>query len=105
MTKFAMIPNRLAVLSVVLAASTIVAAAGPARVQSDAKKPAVIAMDDAQIKRAGIELRQAGPSPIARPVTVPSTIVPDAGRVAYVSIKVFRSLRSRSTRARSHDAA
>ena len=87
-----MIPNRLAVLSVLLAASTMVAATGPARAQSDAKKPAVIAMDDAQIKFAGIDLKQAAPAPIARRVNVPGTIVADAGRVAHVSIKVAGSV-------------
>jgi cobalt-zinc-cadmium efflux system membrane fusion protein len=63
--------------------------AAPAAGQSEAAKPGVIAMDDARIKLAGIELRQAGPSPIARRLTVPGTIVPDAGRVAHVSVNLF----------------
>ncbi|SFJ42582.1 efflux RND transporter periplasmic adaptor subunit [Bradyrhizobium sp. cf659] len=51
-------------------------------------KPAVIVMDDERIKLAEIELREAGPAPIARRLTVPGTIVPDAGRVAHVSVKL-----------------
>lgn len=65
-------------------ASTMV----PASAQSDSAKPAAIVMDDERIKLAGIELRRAGPASIARRLTVPGTIVPDAGRVAHVSIKV-----------------
>jgi len=51
-------------------------------------KPAVIAMDDERIKLAEIELREAGPAPIARRLIVPGTIVPDAGRVSHVSVKI-----------------
>ncbi|MGT2504737.1 efflux RND transporter periplasmic adaptor subunit (plasmid) [Bradyrhizobium guangxiense] len=54
----------------------------------DSAKPAVIVMDDERIRLSGIELRQVGPGSIARRLTVPGTIVPDAGRVAHVSIKV-----------------
>ncbi|MGY4501904.1 cobalt-zinc-cadmium efflux system membrane fusion protein [Bradyrhizobium sp. GM24.11] len=51
-------------------------------------KPAVIAMDDERIKLAEIELREAGPASIARRLIVPGTIVPDAGRVAHVTVKL-----------------
>ncbi len=72
-------------------ATTLAASAGATRwavAQSDAAKPAVIAMDDERIKLAGIELRQAGPAPIAKRLTVPGTIAPDADRVAHVSVKL-----------------
>ncbi|WBL81074.1 efflux RND transporter periplasmic adaptor subunit [Bradyrhizobium xenonodulans] len=45
-------------------------------------------MDDERIKLAEIGLREAGPAPIARRLIVPGTIVPDAGRVAHVSVKL-----------------
>jgi cobalt-zinc-cadmium efflux system membrane fusion protein len=45
-------------------------------------------MDDERIKLAEIDLRPAGPAPIARRLIVPGTIVPDAGRVAHVSVKL-----------------
>src|SRR5438046_2236979 len=48
----------------------------------------VVGMDDERIKLDEIELRQAGPAPIARRLIVPGTIVPDAGRVAHVSVKL-----------------
>ncbi|WP_128924675.1 efflux RND transporter periplasmic adaptor subunit [Bradyrhizobium guangxiense] len=51
-------------------------------------KPAVIVMDDERIKLAEIELRDAGPAPIGRRLMVPGTIVPDAGRIAHVSVKL-----------------
>src|SRR3954463_4398841 len=51
-------------------------------------KPAVIAMDDERIKLAEIELHEARPASIARRLIVPGTIVPDAGRVAHVSVKL-----------------
>lgn len=85
-----MVP-RIRVSSVFLAA-TLSAAAGfaaPAAAQSDAAKPAAIVMDDGHIKLAGIELRQSSPSSIARRLTVPGTIVPDAGRIAHVSVNLF----------------
>ncbi|UPJ55256.1 efflux RND transporter periplasmic adaptor subunit [Bradyrhizobium sp. 192] len=72
-------------------AATLAAMAGtivPATAQSKSAKPAAVVMDDDRIKLAGIELRRAGPAPIAKRLTVPGTIVPDAGRVAHVSIKV-----------------
>ena len=56
--------------------------------QSAPAKPAVILMDDERIKLADIELREAGPAPIARRLVVPGTIVPDAGRVSHVSVKL-----------------
>lgn len=77
-----------AVLSALLVATGLIS---PAFAQSAAKpdgKPAVIVMDDERIKLAEIALRQAGPAPIARRLTVPGTIVPDAGRVAHVSVKL-----------------
>jgi cobalt-zinc-cadmium efflux system membrane fusion protein len=83
-----MTPDRMAILSVLLAASSVVAPLEYAWAQADAKKPAIIAMDDGEIKLAGIELRQAGPAPIARRVTVPGTIAPDSGRVAHISVKL-----------------
>ncbi|MGY8631916.1 efflux RND transporter periplasmic adaptor subunit [Bradyrhizobium sp. 14AA] len=77
-----------AVLSALLAVTGLIS---PVLAQSAAKpdgKPAVIVMDDERIKLAEIELRQAGPAPIAWRLTVPGTIVPDAGRVAHVSVKL-----------------
>lgn len=79
-----------AFLTVMLAAtgliSQAVAQAAPAK--PDRGKPAVIVMDDERVKLAEIELTKAGPAPIARRLTVPGTIVPDAGRVAHVSVKL-----------------
>lgn len=73
-------------------ATTLVASPGTTRpaaaAQSDAAKPAVIAMDDVRIKLAGIDLCQAGPAPIAKRLKVPGTIAPDADRVAHVSVKL-----------------
>ncbi|MBR0728607.1 efflux RND transporter periplasmic adaptor subunit [Bradyrhizobium japonicum] len=78
-----------AILSALLAAigviSPVLAQSAPARPDG---KPAVIVMDDERIKLAEIEMRQAGPAPMARRLTVPGTIVPDAGRVAHVSVKL-----------------
>lgn len=78
-----------AILSAMLAAAS---PAGSAGVQSASGKtegrPASIVMDDERIKLAEIELRQAGPAPIARRLVVPGTIVPDAGRVSHVSVKL-----------------
>ncbi|MBR0950428.1 efflux RND transporter periplasmic adaptor subunit [Bradyrhizobium canariense] len=71
--------------------ATLAAMAGtivPATAQSKSAKPAAVVMDDDRINLAGIELRRAGPAPIAKRLTVPCTIVPDAGRVAHVAIKV-----------------
>ncbi|MBR0782472.1 efflux RND transporter periplasmic adaptor subunit [Bradyrhizobium iriomotense] len=79
-----------AILSVLLAVtgSNSQAFAQSAPVKPDGGKPSVIVMDDARIKLAEIELREAGPTPIARRLMVPGTIVPDAGRVAHVSVKL-----------------
>lgn len=77
-----------ALLSALLAATGVISAV---LAQSAAKpngEPAVIVMDDERIKLAEIALRQAGPAPIARRLTVPGTIVPDAGRVAHVPVKL-----------------
>lgn len=75
-----------AIVSAVLALSgaTSPVLAGP---KPDGK-PAIIVMDDERIKLAEIELRDAGPAPIGRRLTVPGTIVPDAGRIAHVSVKL-----------------
>ncbi|UFW53919.1 efflux RND transporter periplasmic adaptor subunit [Bradyrhizobium arachidis] len=75
------------VLSAFFAAGTALAGGHAA-----AQKPAVIAMDDGQIKLAGIDLTQAGAASIARRVSVPGTIVPDSGRVAHVSVKLAGSV-------------
>ncbi|MDA9403159.1 efflux RND transporter periplasmic adaptor subunit [Bradyrhizobium sp. CCBAU 45389] len=79
-----------AILSVLLAVTGVnpQAFAQSAPAKPDGGKPSVIVMDDARIKLAEIELREAGPAPIARRLMVPGTIVPDAGRVAHVSVKL-----------------
>ena len=51
-------------------------------------KSAVLAMDDEQIKLAQIEQQTVGPATIAKRIGVSGTIVPDAGRVAHVSVKL-----------------
>ena len=51
-------------------------------------KPARIVMDDERIKLAQIDVQPVGPAPIARRLSVPGTIVPDAGNVAHVSVKL-----------------
>jgi cobalt-zinc-cadmium efflux system membrane fusion protein len=51
-------------------------------------KSAVVAMDDERIKLAEIDQRKVGPATIAKRLAVPGTIVPDAGRVAHVSVKL-----------------
>ncbi|GCC48706.1 hypothetical protein chiPu_0032798, partial [Chiloscyllium punctatum] len=45
-------------------------------------------MDDERIKLAQIDLQPVGPATIARRLAVPGTIVPDAGNVAHVSVKL-----------------
>lgn len=80
------IPTACLILATTLAAS--VGATRPAAAQSGVPKPAVIAIDGERIRLSGIELRQAGPAPIAKRLTVPGTIAPDAGRVAHVSVKL-----------------
>jgi membrane fusion protein, heavy metal efflux system len=59
-----------------------------ARPTGSAVKAAVVAMDDERIKLAQIELQPATPGTIAKRLAVPATIVPDAGRVAHVSVKL-----------------
>ena len=62
--------------------------------QRDAKpagssnKSTVVAMDDERIRLAEIEQRSVGPATIARRLAVPGTVVPDAGRVAHVAVKL-----------------
>jgi membrane fusion protein, heavy metal efflux system len=48
----------------------------------------VLPMDDERIKLAQIELSKVGAAMIARRLAVPGTIVPDAGRVAHISVKL-----------------
>src|SRR5262249_16151086 len=51
-------------------------------------KPASIPMDDERIKSAQIEEAKVGSGTIAKRLLVPGTIVPDADRVAHVSVKL-----------------
>lgn len=66
----------------------------PAVAQREAKsagsaiKPTVVAMDDERIKLAQIEQRKVGPATVAKRLAAPGTIVPDASRVAHVSVKL-----------------
>jgi cobalt-zinc-cadmium efflux system membrane fusion protein len=48
----------------------------------------VLPMDDERIKLAQIELSKVGAAMIAKRLAVPGTIVPDAGRVAHISVKL-----------------
>jgi cobalt-zinc-cadmium efflux system membrane fusion protein len=48
----------------------------------------VLRMDDERIKLAQIELSKVGAATIARRLAVPGTIVPDASRVAHISVKL-----------------
>jgi len=48
----------------------------------------VIAMDDKRIKLARIELASIAPGTIAKRLTVPGAIIPDADRVSHVSVKL-----------------
>ncbi|EKS42163.1 efflux RND transporter periplasmic adaptor subunit [Afipia broomeae] len=63
-------------------------------VQRDAKlagsssKSTVVAMDEERIRLAEIEQRSVGPATIAKRLAVPGTVVPDAGRVAHVAVKL-----------------
>src|SRR5260370_16030146 len=50
-------------------------------------KQTIVAMDDERIKLAQIEQRKIGPGTVAKRLAVPATIVPDANRVAHVSVK------------------
>lgn len=61
--------------------------------QRDAKTPSAgrrhsLAMTDERIKLAEIELAKAAPGDIVTRLTVPGTVVPDADRVAHVSVKL-----------------
>jgi cobalt-zinc-cadmium efflux system membrane fusion protein len=62
--------------------------------QSDSKpgqsepKSFAIAMDDERIKLARIELATVDPGTIAKRLSIPGTIIPDADRVAHVSVKL-----------------
>jgi len=51
-------------------------------------KAPVIAMDDERIKLAQIEQAKAGSGTIVKRLTVPGTVIPDADRVAHVSVKL-----------------
>ena len=51
-------------------------------------KAPVIAMDDERIKLARIEMAATGPRTIAKRLTVPGTVIPDADKVAHVSVKL-----------------
>ena len=55
---------------------------------SPSNKSTVVAMDDERIKLAEIEQGRVGPAHIARRLAVPGTVVPDAGQVAHVSVKL-----------------
>jgi cobalt-zinc-cadmium efflux system membrane fusion protein len=59
-----------------------------AKPASSSNKSAVVAMDDERIRLAEIEERGVGPATIARRLAVPGTVVPDAGRVAHVAVKL-----------------
>ena len=53
-----------------------------------APKSTVVAMDDERIKLAEIEERSVGPATLAKRLGVSGTVVPDAARVAHVSVKL-----------------
>jgi cobalt-zinc-cadmium efflux system membrane fusion protein len=55
---------------------------------SSSSKSTVVAMDEERIRLAEIELSSVGPATIARRLAVPGTVVPDAGRVAHVAVKL-----------------
>ena len=59
-----------------------------AKATAPAAKPGLLTMDDERIKLAQIDLQPVGPATIARRLAVPGTIVPDAGNVAHVSVKL-----------------
>lgn len=52
----------------------------------------LIRMDDERLKLAKIELAKVEPGMIARRLIVPGTVVPDAGRVSHVSVKLSGSV-------------
>jgi membrane fusion protein, heavy metal efflux system len=51
-------------------------------------RKAMVAMDEERIRLAQIDQSKVGPGAIARHLIVPGTIVPDADRVAHVSVKL-----------------
>lgn len=51
-------------------------------------RKALVAMDEERIRLAQIDQSKVGPGTIARHLIVPGTIVPDADRVAHVSVKL-----------------
>lgn len=54
--------------------------------------PSLIRMDDERLKLAQIELAKVEPGVVAQRLVVPGTIVPDAGRVSHVSVKLSGSV-------------
>ena len=48
----------------------------------------VVAMDGDRIKLAHIDLATVGPGMVAKRLAVPGTVIPDAGRVSHVSVKL-----------------
>jgi len=63
-------------------------AAGAVKTNASETSSALIPMSDEQIKLAQIQTVSAGPAIIAKRLVVPGTIVPDAGRVAHISVKL-----------------
>src|SRR5258708_20263921 len=51
-------------------------------------RKALVAMDEERIRLAQIEQSKVGPGTIERHLIVPGTIVPDADRLAHVSVKL-----------------
>src|SRR5260370_4471909 len=67
--------------------------ATPASIASDKtdaqdKKSTLIAMSDERIKGAEIDTAEARSASIARRILVPGTVIPDANRIARVSVKL-----------------
>ncbi|UVO29693.1 efflux RND transporter periplasmic adaptor subunit [Bradyrhizobium arachidis] len=63
-------------------------AQGDSKPSQGEPRPLVIAMDDERIKLADIALTKVEAGTVARRLTVPGTIIPDADRVAHVSVKL-----------------
>jgi membrane fusion protein, heavy metal efflux system len=63
-------------------------AQGDGKPRQSEPKSFVIAMDDERIKLARIALATVDPGTIAKRLAVPGTIIPDADRVAHVSVKL-----------------
>lgn len=59
-----------------------------AKPESPETRTPIIPMDDARIKLAQIDLVGVGPATIAKRLVVPGSIVPDADRIAHVSVKL-----------------